>query len=344
MKNTIAARMTRQSNMELLRIVAMFFVLIVHADFLSLGEPTKETIQSAPLFAFGQYVAESFAIVSVNVFILISGWFGIKPNVKSFSNFIFQCIFLLLVANALSVMLGAPFSGKVLTEDLFFGGGLWFVHSYIGLYVMAPVLNAFLEKATSKQVLTTLACFYVFQTYFGWTGHTTYIVGGYCPWSFMGLYVLARWLRLYAAKYMKISKWGYFRIYVLTSLLIAVVSFLDTKYKLPVSRMFHYSSPFVVISSATLLMFFSKLQFNSRWVNRVAASCFAVYLLHCHSVVIDFFTTTVREIIDHYNGIGFIFILSVFLLVVYALSILIDQVRIWVWNAISKVIFKEKLN
>lgn len=342
MKDVIAARMTRQSNMELLRIVAMLFVLIVHADFLSLGEPTKEFIQSSPLFAFWQYVVESFTIVSVNVFILISGWFGIKPKVKSFSSFIFQCIFLLLVANALSVMLGASFSGKVLTEDLFFGGGLWFVHSYIGLYVMSPVLNAFLEKATSKQVLMTLTCFYLFQTYFGWTGHTDYIVGGYCPWSFMGLYVLARWLRLYAAQYMNISKWGYFRIYLLTSLFIAVVSFLDTKYKLPVSRMFNYSSPFVVISSAALLMFFSKLQFNSRWVNRVAASCFAVYLLHNHSVVIDFFTTAVRGINDHYNGIGFILILSAFLIAVYVLSILIDQVRIWVWSAISKVVFKEK--
>ena len=30
----------RQSNMELLRIVAMFLVLLVHADFFSIGAPS----------------------------------------------------------------------------------------------------------------------------------------------------------------------------------------------------------------------------------------------------------------------------------------------------------------
>ena len=78
--------------MELLRIVAMFLVLVVHADFFSLGTPTQELCQTMPLFAWGQFVVQSIAVVCVNVFVLLSGWFAIRPKWKSFLNFIFQCI------------------------------------------------------------------------------------------------------------------------------------------------------------------------------------------------------------------------------------------------------------
>ena len=39
----------RQSNMELLRIIAMFLVLLVHADFFSLGAPSASDCVNAPV-------------------------------------------------------------------------------------------------------------------------------------------------------------------------------------------------------------------------------------------------------------------------------------------------------
>jgi len=39
----------RESNFELLRIIAMFMVLVLHADFQALGEPTRADIISSPL-------------------------------------------------------------------------------------------------------------------------------------------------------------------------------------------------------------------------------------------------------------------------------------------------------
>lgn len=38
----------RQSNIELLRIISMFLILLVHADFYSLGEPSYIDIISEP--------------------------------------------------------------------------------------------------------------------------------------------------------------------------------------------------------------------------------------------------------------------------------------------------------
>jgi surface polysaccharide O-acyltransferase-like enzyme len=83
----------RQSNFELLRILAMFLVIVIHADFLSTGLPSPENYYADWLPVTTKVLFESISIVCVNVFILISGWFGIRSSVKSFSQFAFQCLF-----------------------------------------------------------------------------------------------------------------------------------------------------------------------------------------------------------------------------------------------------------
>lgn len=85
---------SRLSNFELLRCIAMFLVLMVHADFYSLGAPEITNIRDISLGDIVQLLIQGISIVCVNVFVLISGWFGIRPNIKSFANFIFQCSFL----------------------------------------------------------------------------------------------------------------------------------------------------------------------------------------------------------------------------------------------------------
>ena len=83
----------RFSNIELLRITAMVLVMVLHADFLSLGSPSAAEVVSAPVQSFFRIFTESLSIVCVNVFILISGWFGIRPRLRRFSEFLFQVWF-----------------------------------------------------------------------------------------------------------------------------------------------------------------------------------------------------------------------------------------------------------
>ena len=87
----------RLSNIELLRIVAMLFVLIVHSDFVALGTPSTNDCMESGIASFTRIFLETLSYVCVNVFVLISGWFGIKPSKKGFCNFIFQCFFFYLV-------------------------------------------------------------------------------------------------------------------------------------------------------------------------------------------------------------------------------------------------------
>lgn len=79
----------RQSNMELLRLLAMFFVLALHANATAIQVPTADDIQAAPLSSFTRIFLEQATVVAVDVFVLISGWFGIRPTLKGAGNFAF---------------------------------------------------------------------------------------------------------------------------------------------------------------------------------------------------------------------------------------------------------------
>lgn len=93
----------RVSNIELLRIVAMFMVLLFHANMWSLECCYNEVgllndfnanIQSL----FNINLESGITCICVNLFVIISGFFGIKLNLKKIKAFVFQCVFIGFVA------------------------------------------------------------------------------------------------------------------------------------------------------------------------------------------------------------------------------------------------------
>ena len=84
---------TRDSNMELLRIVAMLLLMVVHANFRALPKPDAAVIAAQPVSAFLQFLTEGFSIVGVNVFVMLSGWYGIRPRMVRFAELVFQLLF-----------------------------------------------------------------------------------------------------------------------------------------------------------------------------------------------------------------------------------------------------------
>ena len=83
----------RQSNIELLRIIAMFFVLIGHANGVVMGMLSPVEIETATLSSFIRILFMSIAIGGVNIFVLISGWFGVRANYRGLAKLLFQFFF-----------------------------------------------------------------------------------------------------------------------------------------------------------------------------------------------------------------------------------------------------------
>ena len=91
----------------------------------------------------------------------------------------------------------AAFNIKGIRECLLITPGHWFIKAYIGLYILSPILNLFVEKSSKRQFGITLASFYIFQTVYGFTGAAQFIEYGYSTFSFIGIYLLAQYIKHY---------------------------------------------------------------------------------------------------------------------------------------------------
>lgn len=325
----------RDSNFELLRIIAMFLVLVYHANGQSIGSVSYSDYVENPINALTRTLFTSISVICVNLFILISGWFGIKPSLKGFIGFLFQCIYIYGGIYLFLILIGKEsFSLHGIGITLCLSGGIgWFVPSYMMLYILAPILNKFIESTSSKDIGKFLIAFYIFQTIYTYTKGTIFLNGGFTPISFMGLYVLARFIRNYKSDNYKLGS----TLYIITTILLIIINFVILKFNLPIN-IYQYSDPFVIISSCGFLMWAStwKLKYN-KYINWISSSSFAVYLFHQYPFDNRFFEIVARNIYEEYFGFKFLIIIFIFLVSTFMLGILFDKPRKWIWQYISEL-------
>ena len=152
---------TRNSNIELLRIIAMVMILGLHVNFLAIGQPSTQEIVSSPIQSFIRLFAEYACIVGVNVFVLISGWFGIHYKPKEIVQFLFQSLFFSLIIFIPFAITGEVEVGRlnIMSSFLLYKNAYWFVWAYLVLYIMAPMLNTFIEKNDRQTLKDSYSCF-----------------------------------------------------------------------------------------------------------------------------------------------------------------------------------------
>lgn len=337
--------------MELFRILAMFFVLVVHVDFYALGTPDRKLFLDNSTLFLGQIFFESLAIGCVNMFILLSGWFGIRPSKKGFLNLLFQGLFFSVGIYVVMSCLGKTnFSiqgvSKGILNCFWLPNTNWFIKAYFVLYILSPVLNSFIENANRKKVEYFLLAFFSFQTLYGWlfSGVQSFM-RGYSPLSFIGLYILARYCKLYAPTFAcfsrKVDLLMYTSLVVMITLIASISMIFNFAYVIDI--IYSYSNPLVILASLYLLLYFSKwdIGYNSL-VNTVAASTFAVYLLHVDPNIIDsYFVPVIKGVSERFDGLMFLFLVFLVLVVIYMISIALDRIRIFLWNKLSPYLIKE---
>lgn len=328
----------RTSTFELLRIMAMFMVLGLHVNYLALGYPSRVELLSNPLPIATRVVMEMLTIGAVNLFVLISGWFGIRASAKGLGKFLFHCVFVVTVMYLIGVVMGrASLTSRLVEEGVYFYHA-WFVPCYAMLYVLSPVLNAYIERATERQLRGLLMIFYLMQSIYGWlSGNKPAFDEGYSIVSFVGLYMLARYVKLYGSAWWRRGKWLWL-VATVSNVALALGGLYFGKGDL--SRMaMCYSSPLVVAGALGLVMWCAvQRSFVSSGVNFVASSCFTVYLVHsCNRWTAGFYTSVARDIHGHTSGVLCIAELLLFMVAVFAFAILLDQLRKAAWTLVSTV-------
>lgn len=326
----------RQSNIELLRIISIFFVLIGHAFGVVLGLPGAHDIDTEPLTSFLRILLGAVALGGVNIFVLISGWFGIHPSKKGLAKYIYQVAFLLW-----GIYVAALLSGKAdlnidgIKTSLGIYEGYWFVMAYLGMYLLSPVLNAFSESATKRQFQTLLIAFYLFQCYYCWIMGMVNYFNGYSITFFCGLYLSARYVRLYPIKMLERRTWI---IYCIITLILAVGATVGLRFLGSPMKLLRYDNPLEIVACVCFLLGFLKIKLHSRGINTLAKSCFAVYIIHFNPFVFPYFRMGVEWIDRSCNSVLFIIAIFLYLIIVYFICSVIDGLRMLSWNFLIRKI------
>lgn len=270
----------RQSNFELLRILAILMVVMEHFIRQS-GLLESETGANGTINVF----LGSGARIAVNIFLLIGSWFMVdstcRPSkaIKLYLETAYYCIPITI----LMACFGLAGSAQNIIQGLlpFFGRPVWFATAYISLILLTPFLNMVFLLPTRRQasLIGTLFVLYCIVSSVPCFSNIDYIAD--FSW-FCVIYLTVGWLKKASLiDRVIISKWGYLLVAILTYIGLCVGAktpqlswtanyWLDNIRSLP-----------NLLCAFCLFVFFLKTDIGAvRPINFLARSIFAVYIVH----------------------------------------------------------------
>lgn len=274
----------RCSNFELLRIVAMGMIVVHHLIVHVLGPVQIATGGSLATVAG----LNALFLGGVNLFVMISGYFGIKLTWRSLIHlWLFVGLYLLLTRTGYFIyttahgMEGVTWRSLLLPFVLFSRSGYWFINYYFVLMLFSPLLNYALRDMPLHRLRQCILLLTFFTCYSGFVlGNTN--PTGYNAVHFIYLYILGRYISR-EPLLERIDRNIYLGLFIVLSGLYALLAsygvgwgHFGTEYPI---RLFAYNNPLLLAACASLFCYFRRLRIQSRAINWVAASVLGVYLL-----------------------------------------------------------------
>lgn len=310
----------RNSNIELLRIYSMFFIVFGH-----LWNPELTEWPELPMLIRG-----CFGIGKLDCFVFITGYFLIYKtdfSLQRYFKILFQIIFYNVVITGIAAIIGvAPWIDVLISANPLLPTkfNAWFTTQMLGLILVQPFLSRLVKTLNKRQyqVLLLVLCFLT----------TTLVMGfpfGYLyasPWKiswFITLFFTGGYMRLYMPKYS--GK----RILAFLILLSLLWSYVESNVRwIDVS----YNSLLTYIIAILIFMITLKIRIGTvKWINYMAASTYAVYLIHQNYYMKDIMDECMI-CIPEYGYVGNFFIGLVNLAILFVVMVAIDKVRILIFD------------
>lgn len=130
----------------------------------------------------------------------------------------------------------------------------------------------------------------------------------------------------------------YLSIYATCVILVTLATFLSPyliNRSFP-SSVFSYMCPTTIIGALAMLLCFSKLNLQNKFINWCGISCFAVFLMHVSPSTLWHFKALFIYLHESLSLPMFWLMTFIILALIFMISILIDKVRIMVWNKVYK--------
>lgn len=282
----------RNYGVDFLRILSMFFVIILHC--LGKGGVLDAAKQGTAQYS-SAWLLETVAYCAVNIFGMISGYVGYSetPKKTKYSNWILMWLQVVFYGAVTTVVFQLIMPDAVTKKD-FFEMFLpvskelyWYFTAYTALFFLMPLLNAAIRSCTEKQLKQMLIIILVVFVFYDNVTRKFGMEAGYtCLWLIL-LYLIGA--------IMKKCRIGE-KIKPLPAfagiLALVVVSWLWRLYGREIKllgvgvnakTLVAYTSPTMVFAAMLYIIGFSKISFP-QWCKKtigfMAKGAFAVYLLN----------------------------------------------------------------
>lgn len=277
----------------------------------------------------------SFCIIAVNVFIILSGYFGIKASVYKFVSLFVAILFYTLIFTVGYYFYSNNYSYAINTlKHPLVATNYWFVIDYIFLMIFTPAINMYFDSISRIKMFLFVISIVFVDVYFGFLYGHSISVDGYTFFHFIVMYSIGR---LIGINKFKINCLVSVILYIIASFCIAY--YMTTKIKLGEPeiawKITYYNNPVVILSSICFFYIFNsyKLKINHS-INKIAKSSLAIYLFQCSGLVSTVYYSTLRN----YSGVHPFIILTKYSVCIIIIALMIDKVHIWINNYITETI------
>ena len=347
----------RRANLELLRMIAMMMVIIIH---ISNHGGLVDLVQKGTFSYYVVWTLFGLSFVSINTYILISGYFLSKSSFSSwrlvkmelqiwFYSFGILLLFWLL-GNVDKDVKYLAYCVLPILSDFY-----WFATMYVGMYLLSPIINTFIRTITKRQYQCILLLLFVLLS--AWTNIIYFtsgmnIVEGVSIAWFVAVYLLGAYIRMYYVPDGKSRKWfliggGLTVLIPLSRFVIdALIStgWIGTRMLEDLlwgySISYHYNSMFATLGAAGLFMAFLNVKIKegigARLINIAASTSFAVYLIHDHYYMRE----TMWDKINPWAWLDDWYLLPaiiVTVLAIYGVCMVIELIRQWAFRPLEKL-------
>ncbi len=272
MMNAMNRQRTRKSNIELLRIILMCFIVFYHLLAFYVVPYVNSPVYKA------LYMPLHVAVVC---FVLISGYFHITPSIRGFLKLLLPLLFYYLLPLLILYFHGDDMGGVKYLLPIS-NSPYWFIRTYLYLYLISPLLNKYLAESPPTCLLISLGFISIYMSLSDDSLHD-----GKNLVFFMFLYVLGDWIRHKKALFDKINCWGVFGVYVILNMALVVLYIKGNHVVKNVvwGMSFQYCRPVLIFNAVTLFLIFNRMSIKSSFINTIGASTFAIYIIHLHPIV-----------------------------------------------------------
>ncbi len=333
--------LVRDSNFELLRLFAIFSVLMYH--FIS-----YYTINFSPDNKLG-YISWLPFRTAVTLFVFVSGYYHIRFSVKGLTRLVSKTVLIYIPIEIIAFFCldyGEDRTlFKAMAESLMplAKGPYWYIVNYLCLYLLSPVINKYLKDITFYQRLYLLLVLSFISIYLGLPGCVDELQDGKNLAHFILLYLLGDSLKVYEPTIKKVKTLYFVSSFLLIN--IGQLFFFYTYYDTALLSFWFLvdrnNGPILILNAILTFILFSRIHIKNKYINLIASSVLVMYIVQQEPFLRSFLSSVYERIWcpDYaYNFMGYeatlklIVYLAVRALFFMTVAFCIDRLLLPLWR------------